>query len=79
MADSQLNWSRHLEQLTIKLSRNSNLIKYNKNTMPRSTKLLIYHAHITSHIQYGLTLWGIVPALHKYIEYKESWTDVNAL
>ena len=56
--DSQLNWSRHIEKLTIKLSRNSNLIKYNKNTMPRSTKLLIYHAHITSHIQYGLTLWG---------------------
>ena len=56
--DSQLNWSRHVEKLIIKLSRNSNLIKYNKNTMPRSTKLLIYHAHITSHIQYGLTLWG---------------------
>ena len=56
--DSQLNWSRHIEKLIIKLSRNSNLIKYNKNTMPRSTKLLIYHAHITSHIQYGLILWG---------------------
>ena len=56
--DSQLNWSSHIEKLIIKLSKNSNLIKYNKNTMPRSTKLLIYHAHITSHIQYGLTLWG---------------------
>ena len=29
--DSQLNWSRHIEKLIIKLSRNSNLIKYNKN------------------------------------------------
>ena len=26
--------------------------------MPRNTKLLIYHAHITSQIQYGLILWG---------------------
>ena len=56
--DSQLNWSNHIEKLIIKLSRNSNLIKYNKNNMPRNTKLLIYHAHIASHIQYGLVLWG---------------------
>ena len=56
--DSQLNWSSHIEKLIIKISRNSNLIKYNKNTMPRNTKLLVYHAHIASHIQYGLILWG---------------------
>ena len=56
--DSQLNWSSHIEKLIIKISRNSNLIKYNKNTMPRSTKLLVYYAHIASHIQYGLILWG---------------------
>ena len=56
--DTQLNWSNHIEKLIIKISRNSNLIKYNKNTMPRDTKLLIYHCHVMSHIQYGLTLWG---------------------
>ena len=56
--DTQLNWSNHIEKLIIKISRNSNLIKYNKNTMPRDTKLLIHHSHVMSHIQYGLTLWG---------------------
>ena len=56
--DTQLNWSNHIEKLIIKISRNSNLIKYNKNTMPRDTKLLIYHSHVMSHIQYGLILWG---------------------
>ena len=54
--DNQLNWSNHIEKLIIKISRNSNLIKYNKNTMHR--ELLIYHSHILSHIQYGLILWG---------------------
>ena len=63
--DTQLNWSNHIEKLIIKISRNSNLIKYNKNTLPRDTKLLIYHSHVMSHIQYGLTLWGIVLRLHK--------------
>ena len=56
--DTQLNWSNHIEKLIIKISRNSNLIKYNKNTMPRETKLLIHHSHVMSHIQYGLILWG---------------------
>ena len=56
--DTQLNWSNHIENLIIKISRNSNLIKYNKNIMPHYTKLLIYHSHVMSHIQYGLTLWG---------------------
>ena len=56
--DTQLNWSNHIEKLIIKISRNSNLIKYNKNTMPQDTKLLIHHSHILSHIQYGLILWG---------------------
>ena len=56
--DTQLNWSNHIEKLIIKISRNSNLIKYNKNTMPRDTKLLIYYSHVMSHIQYGLILWG---------------------
>ena len=56
--DTQLNWSNHIEKLIINISRNSNLIKYNKNTMPRETKLLIHHSHVMSHIQYGLILWG---------------------
>ena len=56
--NNQLNWSNHIEKLIIKISRNSNLIKYNKSSMPRDTKLLIYHSHVMSHIQYGLILWG---------------------
>ena len=26
--------------------------------MPTSTKRLVYHSHISSHIQYGMLLWG---------------------
>ena len=42
----------------LKLNRNSNLLRYSQHLIPETTKKLIYHAHIESHIQYGLLLWG---------------------
>ena len=56
--DEYLNWCTHVQKLTLKLTRNLNLLKYSQNLMPAETKKLIYHAHIGSHLQYGLILWG---------------------
>ena len=56
--DDYLNWCTHVQKLTLKLTRNLNLLKYSQNMMPKETKKLVYHAHIGSHLQYGLMLWG---------------------
>ena len=56
--DEHLNWTTHIQKLILKLTRNTNLLKYNQNLMPIHTKKLVYHSHITSHLQYGLLLWG---------------------
>ena len=56
--DEYLNWYTHVQKLILKLTRNLNLLKYSKKMMPKETKKLVYHAHIGSHIQYGLVLWG---------------------
>ena len=56
--DDQLSWKSHIQKLLLKLNRNSNLLRYSQHLIPESTKMLIYHAHIESHIQYGLLLWG---------------------
>ena len=56
--DEYLNWCTHVQKLTLKMTRNLNLLKYSQNLMPAETKKLIYHAHIGSHLQYGLILWG---------------------
>ena len=56
--DDYLNWCTHVQKLILKMTRNLNLLKYNQNIMPQETKKLIYHAHIGSHLQYGLILWG---------------------
>ena len=56
--DEHLNWTTHIQNLILKLTRNTNLLKYNQNLMPTHTKKLVYHSHIASHLQYGLLLWG---------------------
>ena len=56
--DENLKWNTHMQKLTLKLTRNTNLLRYNQNLMPTNTKKLVYHAHISNHIQYGMLLWG---------------------
>ena len=56
--DDYLNWCTHVQKLILKLTRNLNLLKYSQKMMPNDTKKLVYHAHIGSHIQYGIMLWG---------------------
>ena len=56
--DDYLNWCTHVQKLILKLTRNLNLLKYSQKMMPKETKKLVYHAHIGSHIQYGIMLWG---------------------
>ena len=73
--DDQLCWKSHIQKLLLKLNRNANLLKYNQNIMPIETKKLVYHAHIGSHIQYGLLLWGIVPKENKLLNYKKYKTN----
>ena len=56
--DSHLNWSLHLSKLFTKLKRNKALLRLGKNFLNEAAKKLVYHSHISSHIQYGLLLWG---------------------
>ena len=56
--DSSLSWDVHVESLCGKLLVNLHLIRMAKNILsPRCLKL-IYHAHIQSHLSYGLLIWG---------------------
>ena len=56
--DQNLNWSSHVNQLILNLNRNLNLLKLSRNMMTQESKLLVYHSHLESHIQYGILLWG---------------------
>ena len=56
--DSHLNWSLHLSKLFTKLRSNKALLRLGKNFLNETARKLVYHSHISSHIQYGLLLWG---------------------
>ena len=56
--DHHMTWTTHVGKLIAKLKRNTKLLKHGKHFMTTECKKLIYFAHIQSHINYGLLLWG---------------------
>ena len=52
--NENLSWSSHMNKLILKLNRNLNLLKLSRNMMTQESKLLVYHSHLDSHIQYGI-------------------------
>ena len=56
--DQHLTWSTHIQKLVTKLKRNINLLKHGNRLMTTDCRRLVYFAHIQSHLQYGILLWG---------------------
>ena len=56
--DEDLNWNTHVTKLINKLKRNLHLLQMPKNLFNEQALKTIYHAHIQSHINYGLLIWG---------------------
>ncbi len=56
--DDQLRWNKHIDKISNKMSRNIGILNSLKHFLPLSTKTLIYNSLISSHINYGLLLWG---------------------
>ena len=56
--DSKLQWRKHITTLLIKLKQNINILKQCNKFLNKYTKKQIYHAHLLSHITYGLLFWG---------------------
>ena len=56
--DSKLSWKKHINTLLIKLKQNMNILKLSNKFLDKTSKKQVYHAHIVSHILYGLLFWG---------------------
>ena len=56
--DSKLTWTCHMNCLLLKLNKNLHMLKMGKKFMSRHALLSLYYAHIYSHINYGILLWG---------------------
>ena len=56
--DNQLTWHNHVNHLIKKLSINKRMMALGRNLLDRNSLRKIYFAHIHSHLNYGLSVWG---------------------
>ena len=56
--DEKLAWTKHTSLLIMKLKQNMHLLRLNNKFLNKDTKKLIYYAHILSHLNYGILVWG---------------------
>lgn len=56
--NSNLTWTSHIQNVSSKISSGCFLIKRLRQITSQSTVLLVYYAHMYSHMQYGVVFWG---------------------
>ena len=55
--DRKLQWTMHTNTLLLKLKQNTNLLKVGNKFLNKTSKKLVYYAHIYSHVSYGILVW----------------------
>ena len=56
--DNQLNWNHQFQTIIQRIQKNRTLLQVGQRYLPPSTKIMIYYAHIYSHISYCIKIWG---------------------
>ena len=56
--DDELNLKSHINNLHSKLQANKRMLMLAWNLISKDNMQLLYHAHVYSHLMYGLTSWG---------------------
>ena len=56
--DDKLNWKDHIEELMKSLNKITKAFQIIKNYIPTKNKIVLYHAHIYSRIQYGIEVYS---------------------
>ena len=58
MFNSQMDWSRHINYISMKISRSTGILYRLKDIYPQSVLLTLYNILILPHFHYCLLLWG---------------------
>ena len=58
--DNKLNWEPHVEHLRKKLRSMTGAICRIRHSIPKELYLKLYNSLLESHLNYGITVWGVV-------------------
>ena len=58
MFNSHMDWSRHINYISMKISRSTGILYRLKDIYPQSVLLTLYNTLILPHFHYCLLLWG---------------------
>ena len=56
--DDKLNWSAHIQDLSLQLAKCSNMLYHICDFVTDSTLAMLYHSFVYNTITYGITAWG---------------------
>ena len=59
--DNKLNFAEHIQHIKTKLNKGNAILAKLRHFVPEETVKNVYHAHIESHLLYGLITWGSAP------------------
>ena len=75
--DTSLTWKYHINKLATKLSRNCGIINRIKRFVPNEVLILLYNSLISSHLNYGISLWGYGNCSRIYIIQKRAIRSIT--
>jgi hypothetical protein len=56
--DQHITWKHHIEKLSNKLNSSLYMLNQVKFILPKKALRILFNSYITSHISYGLPIWG---------------------
>ena len=56
--DDKLNWSAHIENLSLQLAKSCTMFFYLRDFVTDDTLSMLYYSLVNSHLIYGITAWG---------------------
>ena len=56
--DDKLNWSVHIENLSLQLAKSCTMFFYLRDFVADDTLGMLYYSLVYSHLIYGITAWG---------------------
>ena len=62
--DSRLTWKDHITELSKKISRSVGILYKTRNYCPSTILKSLYHSIFSSHLSYGLPVWGYADEIY---------------